>query len=91
MLLKLLHFFLEVNIIISISTDDPKKQLFWFLQAKFQLLWLLCIKVVFCLKYAPNGQNSIEGKLADAAQNCQSIKHISLISACVVFEYCECV
>ena len=29
-----------------------------------------------CLKYASNGRDSIGGKLADVALNCQSLKHI---------------
>ena len=33
--------------------------------SKFQLLWLFCIKVMHCLKYASNGR--IGGKLADIA------------------------
>ena len=34
---------------------------------------------MYCLKYAPNGRNSIRGKLADVTQNCHSLKLISLL------------
>ena len=34
---------------------------------------------MYCLKYAPNGRNSIGGKLADVTQNCHSLKLISLL------------
>ena len=34
---------------------------------------------MYCLKYAPNGRNSIEGKLADITQNYHSLKFISLL------------
>ena len=37
------------------------------------------IKVMYCLKYASNGCNSIGGKLADVTLNCQSFKHIFIL------------
>ena len=37
------------------------------------------MKVLYCLKYAPNGRNSIGGKLADVTQSCHSLKLISLL------------
>ena len=40
---------------------------------------MLCIKVMYCLKYAPNRRNSIGCKLADVTQNCHSLKLISLL------------
>ena len=38
--------------------------------------WLLCIKVMFFPKYAPNGLRGVGGKLAYVAQNCQLLEHI---------------
>jgi len=38
---------------------------------KFQLSWSLCIKVLFCIKYPPNGHRGIGGKLSYVAVNCQ--------------------
>ena len=34
---------------------------------------------MYCLKYVPNGRNSIGGKLVDIMQNCHSLKLISLL------------
>ena len=34
---------------------------------------------MYCLKYAPNGRNSIGGKFVDVTQNCHSLKLISLL------------
>ena len=34
---------------------------------------------MYCLLYAPNGRNSIGGKLVDVTQNCHSLKLISLL------------
>ena len=56
-----------------------KYQCLYHHSSKFQLFWLLYIKVMGCLKYAPNGRNSIECKLADVTQNCQSFQNISLL------------
>ena len=33
---------------------------------------------MYCLKYAPNGRNSIGSNLTDVTQNCHSLKLISL-------------
>ena len=35
---------------------------------------------MYCLKHAPNGRNSIGGKLADVTQNCNSHKLISFLT-----------
>ena len=40
---------------------------------------------MYCLKYAPNGRNSIGGKLADVTQNCQSFQRISLLEVLKFF------
>ena len=56
-----------------------KYQSFYNHSSKFQLFWLLYIKVMYCLKYTLNGHNSNGGKLADVTQNCQSFQNISLL------------
>ena len=54
-------------------------QSFYHHSSKFHLIWLLCIKVMYCSNYAPNGRNSIGSKLADVTQNYHSLKLISLL------------
>ena len=82
---KLPSFYQTHFIAISKQQSDPKKQ-----EPIQILLNLININRIsknlidlninlYCLKYAPNGRNSIGGRLADVTQNCQSFQHISFL------------